>query len=421
MQVKIFPSQPRGTLRIPSSKSIAHRAILCACLAEGTSLITHVDRNRDVMATIACMKALGADIRIKEEGIEITGTNGAGLSSDIVCPCDESGSTLRFVLPLASLSRQKVTFTGRGRLMQRPMDVYQKIFEEQSLSFVQKDSITIQGALQAGRYELPGDVSSQFITGLLMACPLMKEDSTIIVRPPFESRSYVDLTLSVLADFGITVEQKDNTFFIKGNQQYQPRTYSVEGDDSQMAFFATWAALNQPLQLKGCRKDSLQGDHVICSLLEQAGAKVTQTEAFITIQPGSGQAIQADLGNCPDLGPILFVLASYLTGTSTFTSIRRLRLKESDRVAAMEEELRKWGVQIQSQEDRLTITGKETYRSDSVVTMHSHNDHRIAMAMTVFGLCAQSPSCLLQAEAVNKSYPEFFKDIQKLQGKVETI
>ena len=417
MRVKVSPSQVAGSIAIPSSKSLAHRAIICASLAQGTSTISNITYSKDIDATIACMEALGATIKKQETSCIITGTNVKKRTMPVSMDCNESGSTLRFLIPLCALSNQKATLMGHGRLMQRPMDVYTKIFDEQQLTFQQTDHIEVCGPLRSGTYTIRGDISSQFITGLLFALPLLDQESQIAIIPPFESKSYVDLTLQMLRSFGITIHPIDDTHYqIPTHQSYLAGDVRVEGDWSQAAFYTVLGAIQGPLTLKNMNADSLQGDKVVIEAIKNKTWQ--QEDLIIDPAPLTGQTI--DLADCPDLGPILCVLAAYSQGTTHLIHAQRLRMKESDRIEAMETELRKWGVEISSTYDTITIVGKDTYAKDNVV-IHGHNDHRIVMAMTVVGLCARSSCIIDDAQAITKSYPNFFQDIQDIGGKVEIL
>lgn len=418
MKVKITPSTTQGTVRIPASKSMAHRAIICASLAQGTSLVSNITYSKDIEATISCMEKLGAKIEKHEDSCTVIGTDIRLPSGNIECDCSESGSTLRFLIPIAAMSNAHVTMIGHGRLMKRPMEVYENIFKEQGLLFEQTDTIQIQGPLKSQDFEIRGDISSQFITGLMFVLPLLEQDSTLHILPPFESKSYVALTIQMLSRFGIKIEEVDDfTYRIPGQQTYQPNNVSVEGDYSQMAFFAVLAALQSSLTCENMDPNSKQGDKAILDFVQNAGATVNEN----TIVHNELHAQTMDVANCPDLGPILCVLASYSKGTTQIINAKRLRMKESDRIEAMEQELKKWNVDISSTEDTITITGKDEYQSDSIVEIHGHNDHRIVMAMTVFGLCAKSECIIDDAQAITKSYPVFFEDIQSIGGKVEEV
>lgn len=423
MQVKIYPSKIGGKVMVPASKSMAHRALICASLAKDESLISGLSWSKDIEATIACMQALGARIQQKEEGTwSVRGCDPCTLDHDVSLHANESGSTLRFIIPIAALGKQKTTFSGQGRLMERPMKVYQDLFDQEGLLFEQKDGkIMVQGPLKANTFQVSGNVSSQFISGLLMALPLLKEDSMIEILPPYQSKSYVDLTLKSLSEAGIQIKKEKNVYGVLGNQKYNAKHYVVEKDYSQAAFFAVLAALNDPLSLTGMDLSSRQGDKAILEHIKNLGAEVIEKENEILIRPNKRCGQTIDLANCPDLGPILCVMAAFVPGKTKIIHAARLRMKESDRIAAMEEELRKWGVNISSNEDSITIYGKERYTCDHEVAMNGHNDHRIVMACTIFGLCADSNCRILGAEAIEKSYPDFFKDIQKIGGKVEII
>ena len=417
MKVKVTPSKVHGNVKIPASKSMAHRALICASLSDGTSIVSN---SKDIEATVGCMKALGANIKqIDETTYEVTGTNLFKQEGNITCNANESGSTLRFLIPLAACTNAKVKFLGQGRLLQRPMDVYENEFKEQNIEFNQSDKeIIVSGNLQAKDYVVQGDISSQFITGLIFVLPLLDQDSTLTITEPYESKSYVNLTIQMLAKFGIEIiETSSNSYLIKGNQHYKAQDVSVEGDFSQLAFFAVLGTLNNTLSCSNMDMSSKQGDKAILDCIPSFTSN-KDTITFTKKQPAP-QTI--DLSNCPDLGPILCVLASYTNGETNIVNAARLRMKESDRILAMETELKKWGVDITSTFDSIQIHGKEHYKSDSTVEIFGHNDHRIVMAMTVFGLCAESECIIDDAQAITKSYPTFFEDIQSLGGKVEIL
>lgn len=415
MKVKIYPSFCEGEVSVPCSKSQAHRALILAALSPSTGIISNISYSKDIDATINCLQAFGAQIEKKENSCIVTGTDIPQLTGEIHCDCNESGSTLRFLIPVAGMSNARVTFKTHGRLAKRPMTIYEDIFHSQNLLYQQAgDSITIQGPLRERNYTVPGNISSQFISGLLMGLSLSHEKCTITVTDAYESKSYVDLSVQALKEYGIDVSFKDRTYYIP-DAHYQSRDMIIEGDWSQAAFFAVLAAIKGNIECLNMDINSLQGDKVIVKILKQAGAKV-EGNRFSNHQL-SPQTI--DLQNCPDLGPILFVLAAYTEGMTTITHCQRLRIKESDRIQAMEAELKKWGVDIESTEDTVIIKGKSSYKKDETVYIEGHNDHRIVMAMTVFGLCADSPCIIEGVEAITKSYPNFFEDIQKVNGKIE--
>lgn len=418
MQAVITPSLVEGCVTIPPSKSMAHRAIICAALSAGTSVLENVDYSKDILATLEGMKALGAVIHMENRKVTITGVSSFHCTKEEVF-CNESGSTLRFFIPIFSLCNQPITFTGAGRLLQRPQKLYEEMFHAQGLTFQQDEhGIQIKESLQAGSYTLAGNVSSQFITGLLFTLPLLQEDSTIHILPPFESRSYVDLTIEMLARFGVEVSYSDpHTLQIPGKQRYQACDYAIEGDFSQLAFFAVLAAINHNLDIKGVRHDSKQGDQAILTILKDFGATIEEIEGGYRVQKSTLHGADIDLANCPDLGPILTVLAMYSPGNTIIRNAERLRIKESDRIAAMEEELRKFGVDIRSTQGEIFISGKT--QSTCSAALQGHNDHRIVMALTVALLCAENSGIIDGAEAITKSYPSFFEDIEQIHGKVE--
>lgn len=420
MKVKVTPSKVHGNVKIPASKSMAHRALICASLSDGTSIVSNVTNSKDIEATVGCMKALGAIIKqIDETTYEVTGTNLFKQEGNITCNANESGSTLRFLIPLAVCTNAKVKFLGQGRLLQRPMDVYENEFKKQNIEFNQSDKeIIVSGNLKAKDYVVQGDISSQFITGFMFVLPLLDQDSTLTITEPYESKSYVNLTIQMLAKFGIEIiETSSNSYLIKGNQHYKAQDVSVEGDFSQLAFFAVLGTLNNTLSCSNMDMSSKQGDKAILDCIPSFTSD-KDTITFTKKQPAP-QTI--DLSNCPDLGPILCVLASFTNGETNIVNAARLRMKESDRIEAMETELKKWGVDITSTFDSIQIHGKEHYKSNNTVEIFGHNDHRIVMAMTVFGLCAGSECIIDDAQAITKSYPTFFEDIQSLGGKVEIL
>jgi len=426
MDVKVYPGVAEGTVKIPPSKSMAHRAIIAASLAEGQSMITNIAFSDDIRATIGCMQKMGAIIEMQDARLLVTGIGGLKglqeLPEDLELDCNESGSTLRFLLPIFAMTGKDCSFVGRGRLLARPQSVYEEIFANQGLKFEHtEDVIKICGPLSAGTYQVAGNVSSQFISGLLFTLPLLAGDSLIEIKKPVESRSYIELTLDVLRSFGIKAEWKDdNTLFVPGNQQYSAAPYEVEGDFSQFAFWAVLAACNKEnfLGLSGVNPDSKQGDKVILDILEGCGTIIDETCAGYTVQPYKYRPYQADLADCPDLGPILMVLASRCHGQSLIKNAGRLRLKESDRLAAMEEEFEKLNIEVQPVGDMVFVEGGGLAHGGEV---DGHNDHRVVMSLAILGALSTEPITIHGAEAINKSYPNFFEDLQSVGIKVEFL
>lgn len=419
MIAKVFPGKCSGKVTIPPSKSMAHRAIICASLAKGVSRIDNVAYSQDILTTIDGMRTLGAEIIKHDDFLEVTGIGKITACQKREIFCNESGSTLRFFIPLFSLCDQPITFSGKGRLMDRPQSVYQEIFEKQGLPFIHKNgTISINGAIHSGEFVLDGDVSSQFISGLLFALPLCEGSSTVVIKEPFESRSYVNLTLQMLEYFGIEAGfTASDTIYIKGNQQYHSGCYSVEGDFSQLAFFACLAALNNDLEICGVHHNSRQGDKAIMKILKQAQVAFKEVVNGYAVFKSSTSATEIDLADCPDLGPILCVLAAFSDGNTHIKNAGRLRIKESDRIAAMECELKKLGVNIRSEDNDIYIAGKPTYEGG--VIFDGHNDHRIVMSLAVAATLCQQPCTIKDAQAVRKSYPQFFDDLQRVGIEVE--
>ena len=401
---------------------MGHRLLLCAALAQGESVIENMDFSEDIRATLNCITAMGAKVRREGSTLYITGCAGQIALPDAPVFCGESGSTLRFCLPLFSLTGQAVTLTGAGRLMERPQNVYRSIFEGRGLQFVHggEEGITISGRLPAGEYTLPGDVSSQFISGLLFTLPLLGENSTIRIEPPVESRNYIDLTLGALAAFGVEAGWEDEyTLVVPGHQQYQARKMRVPGDWSNAAFLAVLGALRGDIRLDGLDPQSTQGDRAILEILRRCGCRMKrEKDAFCF---GHSHLIApvtpVDLANCPDLGPVLMVLAAFCEGRTTIVNAGRLRIKESDRITTMQHEMAKMGVHIRCVGDTIEIEGGGMQSPSR--PLKSHNDHRIVMALTVALLGAGFQGTILGAQAVNKSWPGFFSTIQSVGGKVE--
>ncbi|MDY3059883.1 MAG: 3-phosphoshikimate 1-carboxyvinyltransferase [Fusobacterium sp.] len=421
MKIKIYPSKCSGEIKIPSSKSMGHRAIICASLANGKSIISNLDYSDDILATIDGMRKLGANIQCEKDKLIIEGIKNFDDLKDNIIDCNESGSTLRFFIPIFSLTGEKISFTGKNRLLKRPQKIYEEIFKEQNLYYFQdEDKIEIEGKIKAKEYFIDGNISSQFISGLLFTLPLLEENSIININPPFESASYIDLTMEVLKEFGITINKVTPLRFeIQGGQKYIAKDYKVEGDFSQLAFFAVLGALNNNLKCTGVNLNSKQGDKAIIDILKKSGVKIEEIEEGYLVQKGKIKGCEIDLGDCPDLGPILNVLAMYGEGEFKIFNAGRLRLKESDRISAMEEELKKLGVEIETTEDEIKILGKKNYLGN--IEVFGHKDHRIVMSLAIAGTMLEKPIIIDGAEAVEKSYPKFFQDLESLNIKIEYL
>ncbi len=397
-KVKISPSRLSGSITAPPSKSISHRALICAALADGESVISNLAFSQDILATIDALSAIGAKLeKLGENTIKVLGIAGKPRSLDTLA-CRESGSTLRFMIPICLLSPEEFKLSGSEKLLSRPLGVYSDIFK---VRYCRPDGNTLTLSsgtpIEAGEYRIDGGVSSQFITGLLFALPLCDGDSKIVIEGNFESASYVDLTLDQLAKSGIKITRDNNIFYIKGNQKYTPADIKIEGDASNAAFFEALNLLGGEVDLEGLNPDSLQGDMAF-------------KRHFETLKAGSSYPI--DLSDCPDLAPILFACAAIFGGIFTHTD--RLRLKESDRIEAMKEELEKFGARIEVIDGlsggTVKILPAELHAPS--VPLSSHNDHRIAMSLSI--LCTKFGGEILGAAAVAKSMPDFFEKLESI-------
>lgn len=401
MTVTIYPSRTKGTVAAPPSKSMAHRLLIAAGLAEGESVVTGIAPSEDVLATVDCLRALGTTLTYENDTVKVTGIGGKVRAKKPHLPCRECGSTLRFFVPIAMLSEEKTTFTGSEKLLSRPMAVYEELAKEKGLSYHgAPHGITVKGKLPSGEYRLPGNVSSQFISGLLFALPTLSGESRILITPPVESRSYIDLTLKALSTFGITARwENEYTLYIKGGETYKSRKVTVEGDYSNAAFFSALATLGDPVTVTGLDPDSLQGDRIYLDYFEKLKAgKPTLS-----------------LADCPDLGPVLFALAGVLHG-ATFTDTRRLKIKESDRAEAMKTELAKLGIAVTVEENTVRVEKSDLHTPK--VPLSGHNDHRIVMALSL--LLTRTGGKIEGAEAVRKSMPDFFAGLEALGVTLET-
>ncbi len=419
MNVSIFPKKLKGNVNIPPSKSLSHRAIIAACLAEGESILSNVMFSKDVLATISGMEALGARVSIVGNTLRIQGSKVLRKESEI--HANESGSTLRFLIPIALVNPEPICFYGKNNLVNRPLDSYFTLFEAYNISYHHPKEaylpLSIKGSLQPGTYEVKGNISSQFITGLLFALPLLDGNSKIIVTTPLESKGYVDLTLDILKKFGIQITHKNyEEFYILGNQSYKPYSYKIEGDYSQTAFFLTAGAMGAELKLLGMSSCSYQGDKKILKDMEAFGAKPIFTDMELYCSPTKTNGATIDFSQSPDLGPALTVLASVSEGESHFINAGRLRIKECDRITCMKDELTKLGAQIEETEDTMYIRGVSMLRGGIV---DSHNDHRVAMALAMATLKMTEPLTILNAECVSKSYPEFWEIFESIGGNIK--
>ncbi len=388
MKAVFSPSFPFGEVFAPPSKSMAHRYLICGALSE-QSRVSGLAMSEDIKATADCLKALGSRVDFENDTALVGG----------LCPkeeaqldCRESGSTLRFMLPLALLGGKEIMLTGSPRLMERGAGLYEQMCSEHGLFFENKDGkITVKGPLKPGKYSIDGSLSSQYFSGMLFALSTLDGDSELKVKGKLQSRPYVNMTIKALADFGVKIERIPGGFFIPGGQKFLSRYAAVEGDWSNAAFLS---ALSDKVIVKGLDEHSLQGDKLYPQLFKNVGS------------------YQIDLSDTPDLAPVLFAVAA-LKDKGDFVGTRRLKIKESDRAEAMKNELLKFGVNTTIFDDRVIVSGKLKTPS---AELYGHNDHRIVMALSV--LAARVGGVIDGAEAVSKSFPDFFDVIKKLNVKV---
>ncbi len=416
-KIIIKPKLLKGNIVVPSSKSLGHRGIIAAALSRGISRVDNIQLSKDVEATMEIMKELGAVVNIEDQNLYIDGRKMFSYEKKLDLRCRESGSTLRFLIPLALTKDGDYIFHGEGKLISRPLEPYYEIFEEKGIKYSREEDglpLKVSGKLTSGTYRVRGDISSQFITGLLFSLPIIEGNSRIQITTKLESKGYIDLTLDILKDFGIEIENNNyKEFNIRGAQKYNCRNYYVEGDYSQGAVFLIAGALGSSIVCSGLNKDSLQGDKVILDILEAMGCNVEESEEGIKVKPSKTKGIEIDASNCPDLVPILTVLASLSEGETKIVNAKRLRIKECDRLHAITKELNKLGANIIELEDSLIISGVNELKGGEV---DSHNDHRIVMALAIAATRAKGDVIINNPSAVEKSYPNFFKDYFKLGG-----
>ena len=395
MRVRIEPGIARGKICAPASKSMAHRMLIAAAMAEGVSTVRGVSDCDDVAATVDCLRAMGVKFDISGDTYRVFGID---FNKAIPCGnlfCRESGSTLRFIIPAATLSGERVSFFGAEGLMRRPMTVFEELYHERGFEFDTKDGIiSVKGSLPVGDHSVPGNISSQFISGLIFALGAKSGDSRIIITTPIESRSYIELTMLAVKEFGVNVFfESESTIKIEGRGGYSPADVTVEGDYSGAAFPDSLNLFGGEVEISGLRDDSAQGDRIYKEYFRALDAK------YVTL----------DIENCPDLGPILFAIAAAKHG-GRFTGTRRLKIKESDRAAAMAQELSKLGAEVLIEENSVTVRGGSLHAPKTRIFAHA--DHRIVMSVAV--LLTLVGGVIEGAEAVKKSYPAFFEDLHAL-------
>lgn len=412
--VQVYPGNLQGTVTIPPSKSDAHRAVICAALSRGVSKIAPIELSEDITATLRAVETLGVSVRLEENVLTVDGS-ALGTARSRELDCGESGSTLRFFIPIAAALGLPVRFTGRGRLPQRPLGTYLECLPPAGVNCQSTGGLpfSIHGKLQSGRFAVAGNVSSQFITGLLLALPLTGEDSEIVLTTPLQSAGYVEMTIRTMAAFGVTVEKTMAGYRIAGGQRYQPQNYAVESDWSQAGFYLAAGALGSRLALHGLRRDSIQGDRTAEAVFSAFGAQLEWQGKALIVSPGVLRGIAVDASQIPDLVPPIAAAAALAEGESKITGAGRLRLKESDRLAAMASAINALGGSVQEEEDGLVIQGVSSLKGGRV---SGCNDHRVVMAMAVAALRAGGPVEITDPHSIRKSYPSFFKEYNRLGG-----
>ncbi len=416
--MQFYPAPLMGSVRIPASKSQAHRALICAALA-GNSRVRDVDLSNDITVTANAMRAMGAEIEYEEEAK--TFVIGAPLKRgcDIgEVSCGESASALRFLIPLAAALGDTVVFTGEGRLPKRTTELYKPLLEPLGAKLTYPDNgdflpLRVEGQLKAGECALRGDISSQFVTGLLLAFSTVEGTSTVKLTTCLESRPYADMTVDVMRTFGIPVRETADTYTVSGGR-YEPRDYSVEGCCSQAAFFTVAAAIGGEVCMQGLNPATKQGDAAVLAIAKRFGASVIKDENGVTVRRAENlTASDIDAADIPDLVPALSVMAAFSEGTTVIYNAGRLRIKESDRIASTKAMLEAIGAEVYETADGLRIVGKPSLPGGRVAAC---NDHRIAMAAAAASVGCTGPVTVDDMKCINKSYPAFVRDFESLQG-----
>ena len=412
----INPKKIHGSINIPPSKSMAHRAIICAALCKGKSTISNIEYSDDIIATINAMRNLGARIDTDGDKLFIDGTEMYSKNGGVI-DCNESGSTLRFLVPISIAKNNEIKFIGKGNLGKRPLNIYYDIFNKQGIEYsYTKDvlNLDIKGELKGGIFEIPGDISSQFISGLLFTLPILKEDSKIIIKNNLESKGYIDLTLSMLRKYGIEIVNNDyKEFIIKGNQEYKTYDYRVEGDYSQAAFYLCADAIGNNVVSMDLDEDSLQGDKEIIDILRRMNCNILNKDNGIKVECNDLKSTIIDASQCPDVIPVLTVVAALSEGETKILNAIRLRIKECDRLHAITSELNKLGANITELEDSMIIQGVKEFNGGEV---DSFDDHRIAMALAIASTRCKEKVIIKNPKCVSKSYPSFWEDFKMLGG-----
>ena len=418
MEVKITPSKLIGRVKSPSSKSFSHRMLIAAALAGGVSEVSNISVSKDIDATVGAMNALGAKIFSDDSTYTVMGIKSP--AEKAVIDCCESGSTLRFIIPIAAALGCECEFHGKGKLPERPITPYVREMSKYGVTITREEGVmpfTMSGRLRGGEYLLEGDISSQFITGLLFALPLCEEDSVIRLTSRLESKPYADMTVSALNCFGIEIDETADEngypiYNIRGGQKYKSVDCMVEGDYSQAAFFYVANALGSEIVVDNLNKASVQGDKKILEIIKEMGYNNTGASNVKL------KAFEADVSDIPDLVPIMTVLGCFGDGISRITGAKRLKIKESDRLAAIANALNAVGGKITVFDDALEIAPIEGFHAGKI---EGCNDHRIVMAAAIASTMSDGEFIITDAEAVTKSYPDFWKDFAALGGNYKII
>lgn len=419
MNVICTPANVSGKIKAISSKSDAHRLLICGALSDCATKIHCNVMSKDIAATVDCLKKMGAEIEVDGDIITV---NPNKFNEKAELDCGESGSTLRFLLPVVSALGIDATITGHGRLPERPLSPLKEEMERMGVVYNtgSKFPLHLTGQLKAGEYEILGNVSSQFITGLLFALPLLDGDSKIKLIPPVESRSYLNITLSALRKFGIEIEEQENIYIVKGNQKYiSPKEITVDGDWSNSSFFLCAGALNENgVTVEDLNVNSPQGDKAILNVLREMGADVEIKGTEITVKKNKLRGVAVDAADIPDAVPIISVVAALCEGETRIINAGRLRIKESDRIKSIKEMLTAAGGKAEETADGLIIKGNKKLLGGKV---GGYNDHRIVMSASILSNFCEGAVEITDAQAVEKSYPHFFEDYNRMGGNANVI
>lgn len=416
--IRLYKSTPSGEISVCASKSVAHRAVIIAALSGGGVAVKNVTPSKDIYATLRGLEALGIDFSYENNTVVI-GKGEPLKNKKLSFNADESGSTLRFLIPVFTALNNETEFSGKGRLPNRPLDDYLQIFDKNEIEYEKGEGylpLKVKGTFKYNTFEVKGNVSSQYITGLMLSALSRDEEITINITTPLESKGYVEITKKVLEDFGHSVYFKENIIKVK-KRTCKINEYTVESDWSQGAFFLALGAISGDVALKNMNLSSFQGDKEIVDILVKMGASVTIGDSFVRVKKSKLKGISTDVSSIPDLVPILSVLGAVAEGETRLYNGERLRYKESDRIESVCAMLTEFGVNVKSGKDFILINGCENFKN---AVVDSYNDHRIVMSASVLSALSEA-TVIKSCEAVEKSYPDFFEDLYKLGIKGEII